>query len=92
VVIILRSITKIFKEYTIKSAIIKVVNGNIVTTNLQEVKTFDTVTSKTAPKIVKQILQLPKNETVVIKEINFKEKKYRMTAEDFLEKAVEVKI
>ncbi len=88
----MRSITKIFKEYTIKSAIIKVVNGNIVTTNLQEVKTFDTVTSKTAPKIVKQILQLPKNETVVIKEINFKEKKYRMTAEDFLEKAVEVKI
>lgn len=88
----MRSITKIFKEYTIKSAIIKVVNGDIVTTDLQEVKTFDTVTPKTATKIVKQILQLPKNETLVIKEINFNEKKYRMTAEDFLKKAVEVKI
>lgn len=81
----MRSVSKIFTKTTIKASKIDVVNGEVTTTALPDVETFEKVADeKTAVRLFKKSKKTSELDHIVITAITTKDYKYTMSAEDFM--------
>lgn len=85
----MRSISKLFKKFSISAVRIAKVDGKIVNQPLT-VETYDTVTEKNAVTIIKKAMGFDKKELIIIEKIVETVEKYTMTGEKFLEHATKV--
>lgn len=86
----MRSISRIFKRYTISAVRIAKVDGKIVNQPLKPVETYETVTERNALNIVKKAMGFERREIIIVDNIAETLEKYTMTGEKFLEHATKI--